>query len=135
MNNLYVLDTNVLVSALLFAKSSPRKALELALSRGKILMSKETVDELNNVLSRPKFERYVSPPKRDRFLFSLVQKSILIEIQKKIAECRDPKDDKFLELAINGKAIAIVSGDKDLLILHLFRGIPIVTVSQFLTKT
>jgi uncharacterized protein len=135
MNNLYVLDTNVLVSALLFAKSSPRKALELALSRGKILISKETVDELNNVLSRPKFERYVSPQKRDRFLVSLVQKSTLIEIQEKIEECRDPKDDKFLELAINGKAIAIVSGDKDLLILHPFRGIPIVTVSQFLTKT
>jgi uncharacterized protein len=133
MNNLYVLDTNVLVSALLFAKSSPRKALELALSRGKTLISKDTVDELNNVLSRPKFERYVSPQKRDRFLLSLVQKSTLIEIQEKIAECRDPKDDKFLELAINGKATAIISGDKDLLILHPFRGIPIVTVSQFLS--
>jgi uncharacterized protein len=133
MNNLYIFDTNVLVSALLFANSSPRKALELALDSGKILISEETVDELNNVLSRPKFERYVSQQKRDRFLLSLVQKSTLIEIQEKIAECRDPKDDKFLELAINGKATAIISGDKDLLILHPFRGIPIVTVSQFLS--
>jgi putative PIN family toxin of toxin-antitoxin system len=135
MSNLYVFDTNVLVSALLFANSSPRKALELALDTGKILISKETVDELNNVLSRPKFERYVSQPKRERFLLSLVQKSTLIEIQEKIEECRDPKDNKFLELAIDGKATEIVSGDQDLLILHPFRGIPIVTVSQFLTKT
>jgi putative PIN family toxin of toxin-antitoxin system len=135
MSNLYVFDTNVLVSALLFANSSPRKALELALDTGKILISKETVDELNNVLSRPKFERYVSQPKRERFLLSLVQKSMLIEIQEKIEECRDPKDNKFLELAIDGKATTIVSGDQDLLILHPFRGISIVTVSQFLTKT
>ena len=135
MSNLYVFDTNVLVSALLFANSSPRKALELALDTGEILISKETVDELNNVLSRPKFERYVSQSKRERFLLSLVQKSTLIEIQEKIEECRDPKDNKFLELAIDGKATEIVSGDQDLLILHPFRGIPIVTVSQFLTKT
>ena len=135
MSNLYVFDTNVLVSALLFANSSPRKALELALDTGEILISKETVDELNNVLSRPKFERYVSQPKRERFLLSLVQKSTLIEIQEKIEECRDPKDNKFLELAIDGKATEIVSGDQDLLILHPFRGISIVTVSQFMTKT
>ncbi|MDJ0688901.1 MAG: putative toxin-antitoxin system toxin component, PIN family [Xenococcaceae cyanobacterium MO_188.B32] len=134
MNNLYVFDTNVLVSALLFANSSPREAFELALNTGRILISKETVDELNNVLSRPKFKRYISPEKRERFLLSLVQKSILIEIKEKIEECRDPKDNKFLELAINGKATAIVSGDKDLLILHPFRGIPIITVSQFLNS-
>ena len=134
MNNLYVFDTNVLVSALLFANSSPSEAFELALNTGRILISKETVDELNNVLSRPKFKRYISPEKRERFLLSLVQKSILIEIKEKIEECRDPKDNKFLELAINGKATAIVSGDKDLLILHPFRGIPIITVSQFLNS-
>ncbi|MEN9517414.1 MAG: hypothetical protein RLZZ381_2 [Cyanobacteriota bacterium] len=132
MSNLYVFDTNVLVSALLFTNSSPRKAFELALDIGKILISKETVDELNQVLSRPKFERYISQPKRERFLVDFVQKSELIEIQEKIDECRDPKDNKFLELAINGKATAIISGDKDLLILHPFRCIPIVTVSQFL---
>jgi uncharacterized protein len=134
MSNLYVFDTNVLVSALLFANSSPRKALELALDIGKILISKETIDELNNVLSRPKFERYISQQKRERFLLSFVQKSMLIDIQEKIEECRDPKDNKFLELAINGRATAIISGDKDLLVLHPFRGISIFTVSQFLNS-
>lgn len=132
MSNLYVLDTNVLVSALLFANSAPRKAFKLASSTGKILISQETIDELNKVLSRPKFERYISQAKRERFLLAFVQKSMLIEIQETIEECRDPKDNKFLELAMNGKATAIISGDKDLLVLHPFRDIPILTVSQFL---
>jgi len=61
-----------------------------------------------------------------------VQKSLLIEIEETIIECRDAKDNKFLELAISGKASAIITGDKDLLVLHPFRGIPIITVSQFL---
>jgi len=52
MNNCYVLDTNILISALLFANSAPRKALELTLERGIILGSKETINELNDVLSR-----------------------------------------------------------------------------------
>jgi uncharacterized protein len=134
MSNLYVFDNNVLVSALLFANSSPRKAFELALDIGKILISKETVNELNNLLSRSKFERYISQQKRERFLLSFVQKDMLIDIQEKIEECRDPKDNKFLELAINGKATAIISGDKDLLVLHPFRGISIFTVSQFLNS-
>jgi uncharacterized protein len=134
MSDFYVFDTNVLVSALLFANSSPRKAFELALDTGKILISQETVDELNNVLSRPKFTRYISQAKREDFLLNFVQQSVLTEIQEKIEECRDPKDNKFLELAINGKATAIVSGDQDLLVLHPFRGIPIVTVSQLLNS-
>ncbi|MBE9044699.1 putative toxin-antitoxin system toxin component, PIN family [Pleurocapsales cyanobacterium LEGE 10410] len=132
MSDLYVLDTNILVSALLFANSAPRKAFELASSTGKILISQETIDELNRVLSRPKFERYISQAKRERFLLAFVQKSVLIEIQETIEECRDPKDNKFLELAVSGKATAIISGDKDLLVLHPFRDIPILTVSQFL---
>lgn len=134
MSNCCVFDTNVLVSALLFANSLPRKALELALNTGTILISKETIDELNNVLSRPKFERYISQSKREDFLLSFVQKSVLVEIQEKIEECRDPKDNKFLELAISGKATVIVSGDRDLLVLNPFRGISIVTVSQFINS-
>lgn len=132
MNNLYVFDTNVLVSAVLNADSQPRKAFELALNTGKILRSKETVSELNNVLSRPKFERYISPVKKESFLSYFVRESILIEVQVKIEDCRDLKDNKFLELAIEGKATTIISGDQDLLILNPFRNIPIITVKQFL---
>ncbi len=48
-----------------------------------------------------------------------------------VAGCRDPNDDKFLELAVNGRADLIVSGDEDLLVLGAFRGIPIMTPARF----
>ena len=55
----------------------------------------------------------------------------LVRITERIAACRDPTDDKFLELAANGRADLIVSGDTDLLALNPFRGIPIVTPAIF----
>lgn len=134
MSNYYVFDTNVIVSALLFAQSIPRQAFDAALDGGRILISQAVVEELNEVLSRKKFERYVPQEKRTRFLVALFRKAIFVEILEKIQECRDPKDDKFLELAVNGDATAIISGDKDLLALNFFRGISIMTPSQFLQQ-
>jgi uncharacterized protein len=49
-----------------------------------------------------------------------------------VQECRDPKDDKILELALNGQARYIISGDKDLLVLNPFRDVKIVTAEEFL---
>lgn len=51
---------------------------------------------------------------------------------EQIEECRDPKDNKILEVAVEGKADVIVTGDKDLLVLHPFRGIPIIGPAEFL---
>ncbi len=132
MSNFYVFDTNVIVSAALFASSKPRMALNAALARGKVLISLAVISELNEVLIRPKFERYVPLEKRERFLAVLCRDAILVEIIERVEECRDPKDDKFLELAVNGNATAIVSGDNDLLVLHPFRDIPIITPDEFL---
>jgi uncharacterized protein len=56
----------------------------------------------------------------------------LVEVIEKVQECRDPKDDKILELALNGQAPYIVSGDRDLLVLNPFREVKIVTVEEFL---
>ena len=55
-----------------------------------------------------------------------------VAIIERIAECRDPKDDKFLELAVYGSASCLITGDEDLLVLHPFRGIPILSAAQFL---
>ncbi len=63
---------------------------------------------------------------------TFVERAILVEIIEKVQECRDPKDDKILELALNGGAKYIVSGDKDLLVLNPFRDVKIVTVEEFL---
>jgi uncharacterized protein len=127
-----VFDTNVLVSALLFDQSTPAQAFFAALHTGEIVMSADVIAELNDVLGREKFNRYVTEEERERFLRSLLGETELIEIEQKIQACRDPKDDKFLELAVNGGADCIVSGDEDLLVLDPFRGIPILAPDRFL---
>ncbi len=130
----FVLDTNVIVSALLFKKSSPRQALNKARKLGIILMSQSIWSEISEVLVRPKFNKYLTIQERQLFLFVFEQKVRFIDIQENISVCRDPKDDKYLELAISGQAECIVSGDSDLLTLHPFREISIITVTQFLNR-
>ena len=130
----FVLDTNVIVSALLFKKSSPRQALNKARKLGIVLMSQSIWSEISEVLVRPKFDKYLTIQERQLFLFVFEQKVRFIDIQENISVCRDPKDDKYLKLAISGKAECIVSGDQDLLTLHPFREIPIITVTQFLNN-
>lgn len=129
-----VFDTNVLISALLFDQSRPAQAFFSALRDGEVLVSADVISELNDVLGRKKFRRYATEAERERFLRSLLQEARLIEIREKVQACRDPKDDKFLELAVNGKADCIVSGDDDLLSLGPFRGIEILTPSGFLNS-
>ncbi|ABU60401.1 MULTISPECIES: putative toxin-antitoxin system toxin component, PIN family [Roseiflexus] len=128
----FVFDTNVVISALLLRHSVARQAFDRATRTGKLLVSGMTIEELNAVLRRKGFERYVTEEERMEFLSAFVGDGVLVEIVERVVACRDPKDDKFLELAINGKATCIVSGDEDLLILHPFRGIAIVTPRQFL---
>jgi putative PIN family toxin of toxin-antitoxin system len=128
----FVFDTGAIVSAVLLKHSVVRQAFDKAVAQGRLLVSQATVDEVNEVLRRKGFDRYVLEEERIEFVTTLVRDAILVEIAEKVSECRDPKDNKFLELAVCGKAACIVSGDDDLLSLHPFRGISIVTPRQFL---
>ncbi len=128
----YVFDTNVIVSSLLFENSNPSKAFRYALKYGEVLLSVEVLEELSDVLGREKFNRFVTSVERDEFLETFVEQAILVEVIEEVRECRDPKDDKILELALNGGAKFIVSGDKDLLVLNPFRDVKIVTTEDFL---
>ena len=128
----FVFDTNAVVSALLLKQSVSRQAFDRALKEGKIIISAATVAELNEVLKRKKFEKYVTEEERIQFLTALVREARLVEVVETVTVCRDPKDDKFLELAISGNAVCIVSGDKDLLDLHPFRNISIIPPREFL---
>lgn len=128
----YVFDTNIIVSTLLFENSKPAQALRYALANGKVLLSLELLEELNEVLGRERFNRYVTSEEREEFLEALVERAVLVEIIENVQECRDPKDDKVLELALNGEAQYIITGDRDLLILHPFRGVVVITADEFL---
>lgn len=70
---------------------------------------------------------------RLRFIAAFIRDTTLVDVADVVTKCRDAKDNKFLELAVTGYAACIVSGDGDLLVLHPFRGIPIVTPQAFLS--
>ena len=129
-----VVDNNALVSALLFDQSVPARAFFAALDQGIILLSHATFTELSEVLGRSKFDRYVTREEREEFLVKLLDEGTLVEVRETIRECRDPKDDKFLEVAVSGEASCLVTEDQDLLILNPFRGIAIMTPAQFLAS-
>jgi uncharacterized protein len=128
----YVFDTNVLISALLFENSKPAQALRYALANGEVLLSLDLLEELNEVLGRERFNRYLTTEEREEFLEALIEQAVLVEITENVQECRDPKDDKVLELALNGEAQYIITGDRDLLVLNPFRDVLVITADEFL---
>lgn len=135
MSKRFVVDNNILVSALLVKNSAPFQVISKIEKRGVILYSEETLLELNQVLSRKKFIKYFAIEEKQAFIFKLLEKAELVEIEESINICRDPKDDKFLELAVSGKADFIITGDQDLLVLNPFRNIEIITANDFLSRS
>ena len=125
-----VVDTNVFVSAALKDQSLPALALHIVEERDVLLKSTATERQLFDVLARPHFAVLIAPATH-AWLRKLLAEAETVTITERIAACRDPTDDKFLELAINGHADLIVSGDADLLVLNPFRGIPIVPPATF----
>ena len=130
-----VVDTNVLVSSALLPESTPGKVFDHVQLVDTLLFSEPTFEELREVLNRPKFERYLDGVRRDRFLARIRAAGSFVDIQQTVQVCRDAKDDKFLDVAINGGADLIVTGDADLLALHPFEGVEIVTPAAYLART
>lgn len=130
-----VLDTNVWISRLLLPGSVAARAVDRALTLGRVVVSEATLDELAEVLARPKFDCYVSRADRREFIHQLAGIVEIVPILSRIQACRDPKDDCFLELAINGQASHIISGDKDLLVLDPFMQVRILAPGDFLAAT
>ena len=130
----YVLDTNVLVSALLFADSKPAQVFFQVLASATIITSFPALQELTAVLQRKKFDRYIPLADREAFITTFALTAEVVDITESIQACRDPKDDKFLEIAVNGTADCVITGDQDLLSLHPFRGIAILTPDTVLPQ-
>jgi uncharacterized protein len=134
-----VLDTSTLASAALRIGSVPHRALVKALGSCDLCASSETLAELQHVLDRRKFDRYLDKESRRAFV-ALIRRNVhLFAVQDlDLAAlrplCRDPRDNQFLALAVAAGADAVVSSDEDLLVLHPWRGIPILTPAQFLAK-
>lgn len=130
-----IIDTNVLISRLLIPRSIAAQAVSRTLQSAQLLASEATLTELADVLSRSKFDPYVSLEERQEFFRRFAQVAEIVPILTPVRACRDPTDDRFLELAVDGRATLIVTGDEDLRVLSPFRGMPIVTPAAFLTMS
>lgn len=130
----FVFDTNVMVSALLFTEFHSGEIAYSSVGPWNGAVFRPLMGELSRVLSRDRFDRYVTREERDLFLESLIRDSDLIETTDHIRACRDPEDDWVLELAVSGNAGYIVTGDSDLLVLNPFRGVEIITPAEFLNS-
>jgi putative PIN family toxin of toxin-antitoxin system len=127
-----VLDTNIILSGVIFRGSNPFRAVVRAFERGEVLSSSATRNELREVARRQKFERYVPLEQRIHEVEELIEDMEPVLILEKLQICVDPKDDMLVELAVNGKADFIVTGDDDLLRLNPFRGIAVITPAAYL---
>jgi len=127
-----ILDTNLLISRALTPNSLIASAVRMIIDHCQLLASQSTVDELIRVLTRVQTKGYVTEDEVHKLIVSYKEIVEWIPIIDKIVECRDPKDDMFLELAVNGEAEYIITGDKDLLVMNPFRGIKIQTAKDFI---
>jgi putative PIN family toxin of toxin-antitoxin system len=133
MSHRFVFDTNSLISAALLRNSVNAVALSQALELGRIVISKSTLSEFEEVIYRKKFDKYfIDNGERVEAINKIQLNSLEFKPDIVINACRDPKDNKFLELAIAAEASCIISGDLDLLVLHPFKGILILSASDFL---
>lgn len=113
--------------------SVPGQAVRKAIDIGQLLISDATLFELAAVLARPKFDPYVSIGDRQEFIRLVGRVAERIPTYT-IHACRDPKDNMILEVAVNGQVDVIVTGDQDLLKLHVIQAIPIVTPASYLEQ-
>jgi putative PIN family toxin of toxin-antitoxin system len=129
-----VFDASTLVGASIGRGSVPDRAVRHAFAADRVAASEATMAELLDVLARPRLARFIDPDLRDEVLSLLDTYGVFFAPTERVADCRDPKDDKYLELALAAGADRIVSGDADLLVLHPWRGVRILRPAEYLAE-
>ena len=131
-----VFDASSLVGALLKEGSVPERALLLARASATICLSAAVEGEIQEVFARPKFRKYLAltPGRARHVLAVLTVAARRVEPAERGTDCRDVKDNNDLELARGARAETIIASDDDLLMLHPWRGIEIVTPAQYVAR-
>lgn len=129
-----MIDANAVVSAALNPNGLPRRAIAIARANGTMALSDAVYREIAEVLARPKFARVLAADQRREILELLTAAALWIEPKDKVQDCRDRKDNRYLELALAAGASVIVSGDEDLLVLNPWRGIQLLRPAEFLNE-
>ena len=130
-----VFDASAVVSAALREDSVPERAFLRAENTDVFALSAEVDFEIASVLDRPRFAKAISAARRARILNVMRGEAAWFSPSERVTDCRDKKDDKYLELALAAGAWAIVSGDADLLVLHPWRGVRILRPAEYLAVT
>jgi len=125
-----VFDTNIWVSFLIGKVLSGLEDFIID-NRIQILLSDELLEEMTDVLHRPRFQRYFTADVINELVSLMLGKVQIVEIKKTFDVCRDPKDNFLLDLCVSEKATYLVTGDKDLLSLNKFKGTKIVDYHSF----
>ena len=132
LRSVVVFDSNLVVSAFLNPQGTAAQSFQIGLEHFDLACSKETLAELLDVLKRDKFDKYVSKAERAEKLETYALSVRFFDVRIDVTDCKDPKDNKFLALAITAKAKVLVSGDKrDLLSMHPYQGIAVVGLREF----
>jgi putative PIN family toxin of toxin-antitoxin system len=129
-----VFDASAVVSAALREDSMPERALLRAEEIDVFALSAEVDAEIAEVLGRPRFATAIAAARRTRILEILRGEAVWFSPAERVADCPDPKDNKYLELALAAEAGVIVSGDADLLVLHPWRGVRILQPAAYLAE-
>jgi putative PIN family toxin of toxin-antitoxin system len=126
-----VVDTNLWISFLLTRDFTKLDRLMLA-DRTIMLISQELLEEIVEVAQRPKFRKYFDLSELTDLLVNLKLKAELVQVRSQVNICRDDKDNFLLSLAVDGAAMHVLTGDKDLLVLHPFGEVQILTIADYL---
>lgn len=128
-----VIDTNVLISASYFG-GKPQQAIQTIKEQAiDFFTSKEIQNEYKEVFMRMNQKGFHPNKEAQNILNYTIRSSITIETIKSHIQCRDPKDNKFIDCALSANADFIITGDNDLLVLKQIESTKIVTVDEFLT--
>lgn len=126
-----IIDTSTLVGAMLRTRSLPSLVLTWVLDNCTLYASNATLTELALVAQREGFDRYLPLSVRTRVFQNFATRAMVVAPQVTVTDCRDPKDNKFLELALHVQAQVLVSSDEDLRSLHPWRGIAVLNPAEF----
>lgn len=135
-----VFDTSTLIGALLLPNSVPRRALNAALAQCEMCASEATLAELESVIGRAKFDRYLDRATRRAFFDQVSRQMRLFAVADEDEArlpraCRDPRDNKFLALVLSSDADILVSSDADLVSMDPYEGVAVMIAADFLAQS
>lgn len=128
-----ILDTNLWISFLISSKYSRLDNL-LFNDKCTLLFSDELLEEFVEVCKRPKLRKYISAAEIEDILDTIDQVAVFIDVKSNVSVCRDLKDNFLLELAKDGKADYLLTGDADLLVIEEYEGTKIMNLTDFLSQ-